>query len=108
MRYSAPALGRVAGCLGQPMPVPNPRHRLRVGTAAPILPASSLNDAATGCRWTLSTAGQIGAKARVLTYEGSGHTVYGRSAGAVGAVDRYLISRSVAADGVRCPGVRPS
>ncbi|WP_091089619.1 alpha/beta hydrolase [Nonomuraea wenchangensis] len=73
-----------------------------------ILPASSLNDPATGYRWTLSTAGQIGAKARVLTYEGSGHTVYGRSAGTVGAVDRYLISRSVAADGVRCPEVRPS
>ncbi|MEU6790606.1 alpha/beta hydrolase [Nonomuraea wenchangensis] len=108
MRYSPPALGRVAGCLGQPAPVPNPQHRLRVDTTAPILLASSLNDPATGYLWTLSTARQIGAGARVLTYEGSGHTVYGRSACTVGAIDRYLISRSVPADGVRCPEVRPS
>ncbi|MEU4516820.1 alpha/beta hydrolase [Nonomuraea wenchangensis] len=108
MRYSPPALGRVAGCLGQPAPVPNPQHRLRVDTAAPILLASSLNDPATGYPWTLSTARQIGDEARVLTYEGSGHTVYGRSPCTVGAIDRYLIARSVPASGVRCPEVRPS
>ncbi|MGA4990509.1 alpha/beta hydrolase [Nonomuraea bangladeshensis] len=108
MRYSPPALGRIAGCLGQPTPVPNPQHRLRVDTAAPILLASSLHDPATGYQWTLSTARQIGAAARVLTYEGSGHTVYGRSACTAGAIDRYLIARSVPAGGVRCPEVRPS
>ncbi|NJP92825.1 alpha/beta hydrolase [Nonomuraea sp. FMUSA5-5] len=108
MRYSPPALGRIAGCLGQPTPIPNPQHRLRVDATPPILLASSLNDPATGYLWTLSTAEQIGAEARVLTYEGSGHGVYGRSACTTGAIDRYLISQSIPAHGVRCPEVRPA
>ncbi|MCK2218206.1 alpha/beta hydrolase [Actinomadura sp. ATCC 31491] len=108
MRYSPPALGRIAGCLGRPAPVPNPQHRLRVDATPPILLASSLHDPATGYLWTLSTAEQIGAEARVLTYEGSGHGVYGRSACTAGAIYRYLISQSVPADGVRCPEAPPS
>ncbi|MGW4961659.1 alpha/beta hydrolase [Nonomuraea sp. NPDC004186] len=108
MRYSPPALSRIAGCLGQPTPIPNPQHRLRVDATPPILLASSLNDPATGYLWTLSTAKQIGAEARVLTYEGSGHSVYGRSECTMGAIDRYLISQSVPANGVRCPEARPS
>ena len=108
MRDSTPALGRIAGCLGQPTPIPNPQHRLRVDATPPILLASSLHDPATGYPWTLSTAKQIGAQARVLTYEGSGHSVYGRSECTIGAIDRYLISQSVPASGVRCPEVRPS
>ncbi|WP_433514130.1 alpha/beta hydrolase [Nonomuraea sp. CA-143628] len=48
------------------------------------------------------------AEARVLTYEGSGQSVYGRSECTIGAIDRYLISQSVPANGVRCPEVRPS
>ncbi|AQZ62010.1 proteinase (secreted protein) [[Actinomadura] parvosata subsp. kistnae] len=107
MRYSPPALGRIAGCLGQPTPIPNPQHRLRVDATPPILLASSLNDPATGYLWTLSTAEQIGAEARVLTYEGSGHGVYGRSDCTTGAIDRYLIAQSIPAHGVRCPEVRP-
>ncbi|MEU7863715.1 alpha/beta hydrolase [Nonomuraea sp. NPDC049141] len=98
MRYSPPALGRIASCLAQPTPIPNPQHPLRVDATPPILLASSLNDLATGYPWTLSTAKQIGAEARVLTYEGSGHSV----------IDRYLISQSVPANGVRCPEARPS
>ncbi|MFC7584519.1 alpha/beta hydrolase [Nonomuraea antimicrobica] len=107
MRYSPPALGRIAGCLGQPTPIPNPQHRLRVDATPPILLASSLNDPATGYLWTLSTAEQIGDEARVLTYEGSGHSVYGRSECTIGAIDRYLISQSVPANGVRCPEAQP-
>jgi pimeloyl-ACP methyl ester carboxylesterase len=107
MRYSPPALGRVAACLGAPAPIPNPQHRLRVDGTPPILLASSLNDPATGYLWTLSTAEQIGEEARVLTYEGAGHGVYGRSSCTVGAIDRYLISQSVPAKGVRCPEAVP-
>ncbi|SDI19190.1 alpha/beta hydrolase [Nonomuraea jiangxiensis] len=73
----------------------------------PILPTSSLIDPATGHLWTLSTAEQIGDEARVLTFEGSGHGVYGRSACTIGTIDRYLISQSLPAKGVRCPEVRP-
>ncbi|WP_166427358.1 alpha/beta hydrolase [Nonomuraea mesophila] len=103
MRYSTPALDRIASCLGQPTPIPNPQHRLQVDGTPPILLASSLNDPATGYGWTQSTAEQIGAEARVVTYEGSGHGVYGRNACTIGTIDRYLISQSVPADGVRCP-----
>ncbi|GAA3136855.1 alpha/beta hydrolase [Streptosporangium carneum] len=108
MRFSPIALRLTVGCLGQPAPTPNPQRRLRVHTNTPLLVVNSLHDPATTYPWAVSTARQLGRSGRLLTYEGWGHGVYGRGACATGAVDSYLISRTLPTPGARCPAVPPS
>ncbi|MEV4578716.1 alpha/beta hydrolase [Nonomuraea jabiensis] len=108
MRYSPLAIGPVVSCLGQPDPIPNPQHRLKVRTDTPLLVLNSLHDPATVYPWALSTTRQLGRSGRLLTYEGWGHIVYGRGACATGAADAYLISRTLPAPGARCPAVPPA
>ncbi|MDF5758017.1 alpha/beta hydrolase [Spongiactinospora sp. TRM90649] len=107
MRFSPISISGTAACLGQPVPVPNPQHRLRVSGTPPLLLVNGLHDPATGYPWAQSTARQIGREARLLTYEGWGHVVYGRGACADRAVEDYLISLTVPAKGARCPAVPP-
>ncbi|MER6003111.1 alpha/beta hydrolase [Nonomuraea angiospora] len=108
MRYSPLAIGPVISCLGQPDPIPNPQHRLKVRTNTPLLVLNSLHDPATVYPWALSTTQQLGRSGRLLTYEGWGHIAYGRGACTTGAVDTYLISRTLPAPGTRCPAVPPA
>ncbi|MFI7638469.1 alpha/beta hydrolase [Nonomuraea sp. NPDC049400] len=108
MRYSSLSLGPVVSCLGQPDPIPNPQHRLKVRTGTPVLVANSLHDPATVYPWALSTAHQLGRSGRLLTYEGWGHIVYRRGACATEAIDAYLISQTMPAPGTRCPAVPPA
>ncbi|MEU6777908.1 alpha/beta hydrolase [Nonomuraea angiospora] len=108
MRYSPLAIGPVISCLGQPDPIPNPQHRLKVRTDTPVLVLNSLHDPATVYPWALSTTQQLGRSGRLLTYEGWGHIVYGRGACATGAADAYLISKTLPAPGTRCPAVPPA
>ncbi|WP_186403736.1 alpha/beta hydrolase [[Actinomadura] parvosata] len=92
-------------CLAEPAPVPNPQHRLRVSGTPVLLLANSLHDPSTGYAWASNVARQIGREARLLTYEGGGHSVYYRSACARDAIDRYLIAGTLPTDGARCPAV---
>ncbi|GAA3243215.1 alpha/beta hydrolase [Nonomuraea helvata] len=108
MRYSSLALGPVVSCLGQPDPIPNPQHRLKVRTDTPVLVVNSLHDPATTYPWALSTAGQLGRSGRLLTYEGWGHIAYRRGTCVTEAVDAYLISRTLPSPGARCPAVPPA
>ncbi|MEV6154050.1 alpha/beta hydrolase [Nonomuraea sp. NPDC052129] len=108
MRYNPAALYAIAACLDWPTPIPNPQHRLNVDGTPPILVANSLYDPATSYLWAAGVAGQIGREAALLTYEGWGHGVYGRSDCVTGAMDRYLISLTVpTAAGSRCPAIPP-
>jgi hypothetical protein len=45
--------------------------------------------------------------ATLLTYEGWGHGVYGRSECVTGAFDAYLISGALPPRGTHCPAVPP-
>ncbi|MFF4411565.1 alpha/beta hydrolase [Streptosporangium sp. NPDC001559] len=108
MRYSFLAVFPVFTCLGEPSSIPNPQHELRVRTDTPLLVANSLHDPATVYPWAVSTARQLGRSGRLLTYEGWGHIVYGRGPCATGAIDSYLISRTLPARGARCPAVPPN
>ncbi|MEV4892209.1 alpha/beta hydrolase [Nonomuraea sp. NPDC055795] len=108
MRYSSLAIFPVVSCLGQPAPIPNPQHDLKVRTKTPLLVANSLHDPATVYPWALGTARQLGRSGRLLTYEGWGHIVYGRGACATGTIDAYLLSQRLPAPGARCPAVPPS
>ncbi|QKG24299.1 alpha/beta hydrolase [Actinomadura verrucosospora] len=95
----------VTTCLGWPKPVANPQHRLKVRTAAPILLANAVHDPATPYAWARSVARQIGPKATLVTYAGSGHGSYGRGPCMQDAIDGYLISLKVPARGTVCPAV---
>ncbi|GAA3117778.1 alpha/beta hydrolase [Planomonospora alba] len=107
MRYSPLALSMTAICLGQPEPVPNPQHRLRVRGGTPLLVGNALHDPATGYAWALGTARQLGRQGVLLTYEGWGHGIYGRGECTTGAVDGYLVSLTLPGRGTRCPAVPP-
>ncbi|WP_245764937.1 alpha/beta hydrolase [Nonomuraea jiangxiensis] len=97
-----------AACLGSPASIPNPQHRLRVAGTPTLLMGNALHDPATPYSWAVSTARQIGHEARLLTYEGAGHGIYGRGECPTAAFDAYLTSLTVPAKGARCPAVPPA
>jgi hypothetical protein len=108
MRYGTFALYGTAACLGWPKPVANPQRRLEVRhSATPLLLVNARHDPATGYAWAVGVARQLGDEAVLLTYEGWGHIVYGRGACVDGAVDRYLISRTLPPRGASCPAAAP-
>ncbi|WP_157250498.1 alpha/beta hydrolase [Nonomuraea typhae] len=108
MRYSTLAIFPVVSCLGQPDPIPNPQHRLKVRTQTPVLVANSLHDPATVYPWALSTTAQLGRSGRLLSYEGWGHIVYGRGPCATSAIDGYVLNLTVPPRGATCPAVPPA
>ena len=104
MRYSTFAVYATTACLGWPKPVNNPQHPLRVrNLATPLLLVNARHDPATGYTWAVHVARQLGDEAVLLTYEGWGHVVYGRSDCIDGIVDRYLVERVLPAHGTSCP-----
>ncbi len=107
MLVSPLAHSMTLACLGQPAPIPNPQHRLRVDGTPPLLLVNALHDPATGYPWAVNAARQIGHEATLLTYEGWGHGIYGRGDCPTRAIDGYLISLATPAQGTRCPAVPP-
>jgi pimeloyl-ACP methyl ester carboxylesterase len=108
-RWSSNAFPLTVACLGSPQPVANPQHQLRVRDLdRPLLLVNALHDPATGYNWGSNAARQLGRDAVLLTYDGWGHGVYGRSECTTAPVDRYLISLTLPARGTHCPGVEPT
>ncbi|MFC7101175.1 alpha/beta fold hydrolase [Nonomuraea rubra] len=101
MRYNPMPMGDMPICQGHP--VTNPQHPLRYTGSAPLLVATSLHDPSTPYEWSANVAKQLGSKATLLTYEGWGHGIYGRTQCITTAMDSYLISLTVPAQGIRCP-----
>ena len=103
-RYSL--LGKVMGwsavtCVNWPAkPVLQPQ-RLTAPGAPPILVVGSTGDPATPYEWAKSLAGQL-SRGRLLTREGFGHTGYGESDCVNQAVDSYLVSGKLPAEGAVC------
>ncbi|MDX6257871.1 MAG: hypothetical protein QOJ11_4205 [Frankiales bacterium] len=77
--------------------------RVTARGAAPIVVIGTTRDPATPYAWAQDLAGQL-ASARLVTYEGDGHTVYGggKSPCIDAAVDAYLIAGTVPRAGLRC------
>ncbi|MEU8322469.1 alpha/beta fold hydrolase [Nonomuraea sp. NPDC048881] len=105
MLVSAAAHPLALACQGTA--TPNRQHRLRVDGSPALLLGNALHDPATPYVWAASTALQAGRQARLLTYEGWGHGIYGRGECTTAAFDRYLLSRDLPAQGARCPAVPP-
>ncbi|GAA3074652.1 alpha/beta fold hydrolase [Streptosporangium carneum] len=108
MRYGPLAATLAPICLAQPTPIPNPQRPTRVRDSFPLLLGTALHEPAAPYEWTVGLARQLGPYARVLTYEGWGHGVYGRSDCITGTFDAYLISRTLPPRGKRCEAVSPA
>ncbi|SEJ64513.1 alpha/beta hydrolase [Demequina mangrovi] len=70
--------------------------------AAPILVIGTTDDPATPYAWAEALSEQL-AGSTLLTYEGDGHTAYGRSNQCIiDAVDGYLVGGEMPVSGLRC------
>lgn len=70
--------------------------------APPILVVGTTRDPATPYAWAQGLAGQL-SSGRLLTFDGDGHTAYGRGSGCVdAAVDKYLLNGQPPAAGTTC------
>jgi pimeloyl-ACP methyl ester carboxylesterase len=75
---------------------------LQAAGAGPIVVIGTTGDPATPYEWSTALAEQLESGVHV-TWEGEGHTAYGRSNDCVlDLVDDYFIDGSVPADGTRC------
>ncbi|MFF6862814.1 alpha/beta hydrolase [Streptomyces ardesiacus] len=77
-------------------------HRIEAAGAAPIVVVGTTRDPATPYRWAQALAGQL-SSGRLLTYEGDGHTAYGRGSACIdSAINTYLLTGTAPEDGKRC------
>ena len=79
MRGSSLGHTAMVGCVGLPERVNNPQHRLRHRGRAEDPMTNALHDPATGYEWAANAHRQTRGATVLLTYEGWGHGVYGRS-----------------------------
>ncbi|MFI5491634.1 alpha/beta hydrolase [Actinoplanes sp. NPDC051859] len=107
MPVSPLAMLSVGGCLGWQLSVDNAQRPLPPAQTGPVLLINARHDPATPYAWAQTVARQLGPKATLVTYEGWGHTVYGRTPCATNLVDRYLLTVKPPAANSSCPGVEP-
>ncbi|MFJ8040545.1 alpha/beta hydrolase [Kitasatospora sp. NPDC096147] len=89
-------------CAYWSVPATGAPHTIAAAGAAPIVVVGTTRDPATPYAWAQSLADQLDS-GRLLTYDGDGHTAYGRRNACVdGAVNRYLLGGEAPADGTRC------
>ncbi len=104
---TAPRLGGATVWLGLPCtfwPVPPTGDAAPVSApgAPPIVVLGTTHDPATPFTWAKSLARQL-TSARLMTYNGEGHTAYGRGDVCVDReIDRYLIELIPPKEGTRC------
>lgn len=105
---AAPTVGSFFGyggvlCANWPVPEAGGLDSYTAKGAAPIVVIGTTNDPATPYAWSESLTATLGDSATLLTYEGEGHTAYGRSNDCIlDAVDAYLVDGTVPAEGTRC------
>ncbi|TXS56194.1 alpha/beta hydrolase [Streptomyces sp. t39] len=77
-------------------------HRITADGAAPIVVVGTTRDPATPYKWAEALAGQL-ESGRLLTYDGDGHTAYGRGSDCIDtAINTYLLEGTAPKDGKRC------
>ncbi|MGV9269933.1 alpha/beta hydrolase [Kitasatospora sp. NPDC003701] len=91
-------------CTYWPVRATGAAHTVRAAGAAPIVVVGTTRDPATPYAWAQSLAGQL-ESGRLLTFDGDGHTAYGRHDACVdGAVNGYLLGGEAPEQGKRCGG----
>ncbi|MFC4855291.1 alpha/beta hydrolase [Actinophytocola glycyrrhizae] len=99
----SPYVDHVMTCVGSGTETTNPQRRLDIDDAPPLVMIGNVHDPATVYEWNLTAAHQSGA--RLITYEGWGHTAYGNGGPSDcvnRAVDDYLIDLRPPRWGLRC------
>jgi pimeloyl-ACP methyl ester carboxylesterase len=107
IQEAAPTLGESFGysgieCTDWPYPPAKQEFDPAAKGAPPIVVIGTTNDPATPYRWAESLADTLSSGV-LVTYEGEGHTAYGRSNTCIsGAVEDYLVDGKVPEDGLTC------
>ncbi|WP_434593700.1 alpha/beta hydrolase [Streptomyces sp. A5-4] len=77
-------------------------HRIEAKGAAPIVVVGTTRDPATPYKWARALADQLDS-GTLLTYEGDGHTAYGRGSDCIDtAINVYLLEGAPPKDAKRC------
>ncbi|MFF3675173.1 alpha/beta hydrolase [Streptomyces sp. NPDC002120] len=77
-------------------------EKLTAKGAPPIVVVGTTRDPATPYKWARALAGQLDS-GTLLTYDGDGHTAYGRGSDCIDtAINRYLLEGKAPADGKKC------
>jgi pimeloyl-ACP methyl ester carboxylesterase len=100
----SPYVGHAMTCVNSGTKTTNPQRPLDIDHAPPLVMIGTSHDAATPYEWSVTAARQSGA--RLVTYEGFGHTAYGYygpSECVNDAVDAYLINLTSPTHGLNCP-----
>ncbi|MFH8981753.1 alpha/beta hydrolase [Streptomyces varsoviensis] len=93
---ASPVFGRglawsALNCAYWPRPATGRPHRIEAKGAAPIVVVGTTRDPATPYRWARGLAAQL-TSGRLLTYNGDGHTAYGRGSACIDtAINTYLL-----------------
>jgi pimeloyl-ACP methyl ester carboxylesterase len=89
-------------CAFWPVPPEGKAAPIRAPGAGPILVVGTKRDPATPYAFAKNLAAELDS-ARLLTYEGDGHTAYKEGSGCIDrAVDAYLVGGTLPAVGTRC------
>ncbi|WP_055701770.1 MULTISPECIES: alpha/beta hydrolase [Streptomyces] len=89
-------------CAYWPVKATGEPHRIEAEGAAPIVVVGTTRDPATPYRWAKSLASQL-SSGRLLTYDGDGHTAYGRGSECIDStINAYLLEGTAPEDGKRC------
>jgi pimeloyl-ACP methyl ester carboxylesterase len=102
MRGTTIGHGEAIACLGASGPPANPPHRLDVSRAPRILLLNPRYDPATPYAWAVNVHRQA-PNSTLVTYEGSGHSAYQRTACTRSAVEDYLLTLKTPHHDVSCP-----
>ncbi|WP_433327879.1 alpha/beta hydrolase [Spirillospora sp. CA-294931] len=106
VRLSPLGWSAITSCIGRPNPARDPQRPYRIKGTPPILIANAVGDPATAYPWAVGTNRQIPGSA-LLTYQGTGHGVYGLSPCSRKVVDTYLLNGTTPVAGASCPAVPP-
>ncbi|WP_326619367.1 alpha/beta hydrolase [Streptomyces decoyicus] len=89
-------------CAYWPVKPTGTAHRIEAKGAAPILVVGTTRDPATPYDWAKALASQL-SSATLLTYEGDGHTAYGRGSDCIDtAINNYLLNGTVPPKNKHC------
>ncbi|GAA3497418.1 alpha/beta hydrolase [Streptomyces prasinosporus] len=89
-------------CAYWPVRATGEPQRIEAEGAPPIVVVGTTRDPATPYRWAEALADQL-SSARLLTYEGDGHTAYGRGSDCIdSAINAHLLRGTPPTDGKRC------
>ncbi|MGW7490769.1 alpha/beta hydrolase [Streptomyces sp. NPDC054786] len=106
-RKASPVLGEsfawaALNCTYWPVKPTGTAHRIEAKGAAPILVVGTTRDPATPYGWAKALASQL-SSATLLTYEGDGHTAYGRGSKCIDTtINTYLLTGAVPSKNKRC------